>query len=104
MFTRDLSQSRTLLLTVSSFCLSDAREVFDLFDFWDGRDGDVDAFKLGDLLRGLGLNPTLKTIKANGGKEKMGEFSDCVHGGRKYVPGLIVATHGAQFVVTVCTH
>ncbi|KAL5004385.1 hypothetical protein ScPMuIL_017841 [Solemya velum] len=55
--------------------IEDAREVFDLFDFWDGRDGDVDAFKLGDLLRGLGLNPTLKTIKANGGKEKMGEGS-----------------------------
>lgn len=51
---------------------TDAREVFDLFDFWDGRDGEVDAFKLGDLLRCLGRNPTNAVIKKHGGTEKMG--------------------------------
>ncbi|KAL3832200.1 hypothetical protein ACJMK2_023862 [Sinanodonta woodiana] len=50
-----------------------AREVFDLFDFWDGRDGEVDAFKLGDLLRCLGHNPTRAIVENNGGTKKMGE-------------------------------
>ncbi|KAK3607275.1 hypothetical protein CHS0354_002896 [Potamilus streckersoni] len=53
--------------------IEDAKEVFDLFDFWDGRDGEVDAFKLGDLLRCLGHNPTLATISKHGGTKKMGE-------------------------------
>nr|prf myosin:SUBUNIT=essential light chain [Macrocallista nimbosa] len=55
--------------------IEDAREVFDLFDFWDGRDGEVDAFKLGDLLlRCLGHNPT-NAIVSKHGTEKMGEKS-----------------------------
>jgi len=55
--------------------IEDAREVFDLFDFWDGRDGEVDAFKLGDLLRCLNYNPTVAVVKKHGGTEKMGEKS-----------------------------
>ncbi|XP_067669153.1 myosin essential light chain, striated adductor muscle-like [Haliotis asinina] len=55
--------------------IEDCTEVFDLFDFWDGRDGDVDAAKTGDMLYCLGLNPTQKTIKSNGGVDKFGEKS-----------------------------
>lgn len=55
--------------------IEEAREVFDLFDFWDGRDGEVDAFKLGDLLRCLGNNPTNSTVAKHGATEKMGEKS-----------------------------
>ncbi|ESO08112.1 hypothetical protein HELRODRAFT_75335, partial [Helobdella robusta] len=57
----------------SSSSLTDIREVFDLFDFWDGRDGLVDAAKLGDVLRCVGLNPTNKQILDNGGTKKFGE-------------------------------
>lgn len=46
--------------------------MFDLFDFWDGRDGDVDAFKVGDMCYCLGLNPTVETAQKNGGTEKLG--------------------------------
>ncbi len=46
--------------------------MFDLFDFWDGRDGLVDAAKIGDLLRCTGLNPTNALIKRHGGTEKFG--------------------------------
>lgn len=53
--------------------IEDAREVFDLFDFWDGRDGDVDANKIGDVCRCLGINPTNSVIRKNGGTDKMGE-------------------------------
>jgi len=55
--------------------IEDAREVFDLFDFWDGRDGEVDAFKLGDLLRCLNFNPTNAIVDKHGGTAKMGEKS-----------------------------
>lgn len=48
------------------------REVFDLFDFWDGRDGLIDAEKLGDLLRCLGFNPTHSIVKKHGGTERQG--------------------------------
>ena len=48
--------------------------MFDLFDFWDGRDGLVDAAKVGDLLRCIGLNPTNALIKRHGGTEKFGMF------------------------------
>ena len=50
----------------------DVKEVFDLFDFWDGRDGMVDAAKIGDFLRCCNLNPTNAIVLANGGVEKMG--------------------------------
>jgi len=53
--------------------IEDIREVFDLFDFWDGRDGLVDAFKLADVLRCIGLSPTNAVIKKNGGTDKLGE-------------------------------
>jgi hypothetical protein len=52
--------------------LTDVREVFDLFDFWDGRDGLVDAAKIGDVMRCIGLNPTNKQILDNGGTKKFG--------------------------------
>jgi len=51
---------------------ADVREVFDLFDFWDGRDGLVDGFKLGDFLRCCGLNPTCTLVIENGGTKKLG--------------------------------
>jgi len=47
--------------------------VFDLFDFWDGRDGLVDGTKIGDVMRCMGLNPTAKQILDNGGTKKIGE-------------------------------
>ena len=51
----------------------DVREVFDLFDFWDGRDGLIGAEKVGDLLRCLGLNPTKALITKYGGTDKPGK-------------------------------
>ncbi|XP_013401274.1 myosin essential light chain, striated adductor muscle [Lingula anatina] len=53
--------------------IEDIKEVFDLFDFWDGRDGLVDAFKVGEFLRCCGINPTNETVAKNGGTKKMGE-------------------------------
>ena len=64
------------------FLSSDAREVFDLFDFWDGRDGEVDAFKLGDLLRCLNINPTCATVAKHGGTLKMGKTNKTYFSGR----------------------
>lgn len=58
---------------LSSSDIEDVREVFDLFDFWDGRDGLVDAAKLGDFLRCCGLNPTTAQVIAHGGTTKFGE-------------------------------
>lgn len=64
------------VLNTCALCLrlavADVREVFDLFDFWDGRDGEVDGFKVGDLLRCAGLNPTNAVVKKNGGTGKFG--------------------------------
>ena len=57
-------------ITPSAF--ADVKEVFDLFDFWDGRDGLVDGFKIGDLMRCLDLNPTIALIKKYGGTDKLG--------------------------------
>jgi len=54
---------------------ADVREVFDLFDFWDGRDGLVDGFKVGDFLRCCGLNPTQALVFSNGGMKKLGTVS-----------------------------
>ena len=51
---------------------TDVKEVFDLFDFWDGRDGMVDGAKIGDFLRCCNLNPTNAIVLANGGVENMG--------------------------------
>lgn len=56
------------------------KEVFDLFDFWDGRDGLIDAVKVGDLLRCCGLNPTNALIYKNGGTKKSGNLRTAVHG------------------------
>ena len=54
------------------YVLSDVKDVFDLFDFWDGRDGMVDGAKIGDVMRCIGLNPTVKCILENGGSKKLG--------------------------------
>jgi len=53
--------------------VEEIRDVFELYDFWDGRDGEVDAFKTGHMLFCLGMNPTQETIQKNGGTLKMGE-------------------------------
>lgn len=58
---------------LSSSEIEDVQEVFDLYDFWDGRDGLVDAAKVGDLLRCTGLNPTVDLVNKNGGTKKLGE-------------------------------
>lgn len=57
-----------------SFSLSEVREVFDLYDFWDGRDGLIDAEKVGDLLRCCGYNPTESFVKKVGGTKKAGNY------------------------------
>lgn len=54
---------------------ADLKDVFELFDFWDGRDGAVDAFKLGDVCRCLGINPRNEDVFAVGGTQKMGTSS-----------------------------
>ncbi|KAL3315692.1 hypothetical protein Ciccas_005672 [Cichlidogyrus casuarinus] len=61
--TAELSQSE----------IEDIREVFDLFDFWDGRDGEVDAAKIGDLLRCADHNPTIATCLKHGATEEQGQ-------------------------------
>lgn len=53
--------------------IEEIRDVFELYDFWDGRDGEVDAFKTGHMLYCLGMNPTLETVRKNGGTGKLGE-------------------------------
>jgi len=51
---------------------AEVEEVFDLFDFWDGRDSMVDGYKVGDFLRCCGLNPTQALVLANGGTANVG--------------------------------
>ena len=46
--------------------------MFDLFDFWDGRDGLVDGTKVADVLRCIGMNPTNGCVNKNGGAKKIG--------------------------------
>merc|ERR1712180_320747 len=48
-----------------------AKFAFDIYDF-EGKSR-MDMFYLGDCLRGLNLNPTLKMIDKLGGAKKMGE-------------------------------
>merc|ERR1712173_259981 len=48
-----------------------ARFAFDIYDF-EGK-ARMDLFYLGDCLRGLNLNPTLKMIEKLGGAKKKGE-------------------------------
>ena len=54
-------------------CETEVQDVFDLFDFWDGRDSMVDAYKVGDFLRCCGLNPTQALVLANGGSATVGK-------------------------------
>lgn len=56
------------------FWSTDIREVFDLFDFWDGRDGMIDAVKVGDLLRCSGFNPTIALTVKHGATLKQGQL------------------------------
>jgi len=53
--------------------MDDCQDVFELFDFWDGSDGNVDACKVGDMLRCSNFNPTFEFIRSVGGTEKPGE-------------------------------
>ena len=48
-----------------------AKFAFDIYDF-DGKAA-VDMFYLGDVLRGLNLNPTLKMLEGMGQTKKKGE-------------------------------
>merc|ERR1739848_514973 len=48
-----------------------AKFAFDIYDF-EGK-GRIDLFYLGDCLRGLNLNPTLKMISELGGTTKKGD-------------------------------
>ena len=57
--------------------------MFDLFDYWDGRDGMVDGAKVGDFLRCCGLNPTNAQVLANGGTKKLGPYI-CFKGSAEY--------------------
>lgn len=50
-----------------------AKFAFDIYDF-DGKAA-VDMFYLGDVLRGLNLNPTLKMLEGMGQTKKKGEKS-----------------------------
>ncbi|CAH8614066.1 unnamed protein product [Dicrocoelium dendriticum] len=59
--------------TLSKSEVEDIREVFDLFDFWDGRDSLIDAVKVGDLLRCSGINPTIALTVKHGATLKKGE-------------------------------
>ncbi|KAF7258982.1 Myosin essential light chain striated adductor muscle [Paragonimus skrjabini miyazakii] len=62
-----------IMSTLSKAEVEDIREVFDLFDFWDGRDGMIDAVKVGDLLRCSGINPTIALTVKHGATTKQGE-------------------------------
>jgi hypothetical protein len=60
------------VMSTDIIIIVDVKEVFDLFDFWDGRDGLVDGAKIGDLLRCTGLNPTQAIVLKSGGTKKFG--------------------------------
>ena len=68
-----MAPTKYMRLIFSFSLFTECTEVFDLFDFWDGRDGLVDAAKVGDFLRCLGLNPTEEQVLKSGGVSKMGE-------------------------------
>ena len=81
------------------FYIADVKEVFDLFDFWDGRDGLVDGAKLADFLYACGMNPTLAIVKANGGTEKLGWYFEL----RMRAPLLDAHHHHHHFLTTTTT-
>jgi len=66
-------QNITMATTLSRDEIEECKDVFELFDFWDGSDGAVDAFKTGDMLYCLGFNPTQETILKYGGTAKKNE-------------------------------
>lgn len=59
--------------TLSRDEIEEVQDVFELFSFWDSSEGDkkkegeVDAFKTGDMLYCLGFNPTQEVILKHGG-------------------------------------
>jgi len=57
--------------TLSRDEIEEVQDVFELFDYFNGKKGGVDAVKTGDMLYCLGFNPTQDTIIEHGGtKEK----------------------------------
>ena len=62
----------TIINILGDFLFTEAKEVFDLFDFWDGRDGLVDGVKLGEFLRCCNMNPTQEIVYKHGGTKKLG--------------------------------
>lgn len=44
----------------------------------------MDAFYLGDAIRAVNVNPTLKLIEKLGGSKRKGEFTGC-----REIPGLV---------------
>lgn len=58
-------------LSLNSSSYVGAKFAFDIYDF-EGKSR-MDLFYLGDCLRGLNLNPTLKMIDKLGGTKKKGE-------------------------------
>ena len=67
--------------------IAGARFAFDIYDF-EGK-ARMDLFYLGDCLRGLNLNPTLKMIENLGGTKKKGEkflkLEEVNHASKKYL-------------------
>jgi len=59
--------------TLSRDEIEECKDVFELFDFWDGSDGAVDAYKTGDMLYCLGFNPTQEVILKHGGTKEKNE-------------------------------
>lgn len=68
-----LTSSKWIITNIDKPFRLDIKEVFDLFDFWDGRDGMIDAVKVPDLLRCAGMNPTNKISLKHGATKKAGK-------------------------------
>lgn len=86
----------------------DVKEVFDLFDFWDGRDGLVDAAKMGEVMRCCGLTPTNKLIMDNGGTQKIGKeiIVMCIVYGNNYgkPPAFTIRVNTSTFNAPIQLH
>jgi len=60
--------------TLSRDEIEEVKDVFDVFTyFWGDKDGNLDAFKTGDMLYCLGFNPTQEVIMKNGGAKDKNE-------------------------------
>merc|ERR1712154_285795 len=67
----DTKQQPSKMAELTPKDMERARFAFDIYDF-EGK-ARMDLFYLGDCLRGLNLNPTLKMIEKLGGTKKKGE-------------------------------